>query len=262
MSAPEYLRVEVVERILRVRIDRPEKRNPLSRAVLDELRQVFAEYANDASLCAAVVTGTGDKSFAAGGDLKEFAAFRSEDDAAALFRDANEALGTIRWFPVPVVAALNGTAIGGGAELAVACDFRIAAAHATIGFVQGRLNISTGFGGGADLVQLVGPRTALSLLIGAQVLEASEAKRIGLVDEVATEGETLDACVERFLGRIRAHVPQVLRAFKAVASSGRRGLPRAAREDAERTSFVCTWTHPDHWQAAERLLDRMGRGIA
>lgn len=262
MTRPECLHVEVVDRVLHVRIDRPEKRNPLSRAVLGELRQVFDAYATDASLHAAVVTGSGDKSFAAGGDLKEFAAFRSEEEATTLYRDGNDALAAIRWFPVPVVAALNGTAVGGGAELAMACDFRVAAAHATIGFVQGRLNISTGFGGGADLVDLVGPRTALSLLVGARILDTSEAKRIGLIDVVAESTESLDACLGRFLGPMRAQAPQVLRAFKAVAASGRRGLPRVEREEIERTSFVRTWIHPDHWEAADRLLDQIGRGRA
>lgn len=262
MTQAEHLRVEVVDSVLRVRIDRPEKRNPLSRAVLGELGGIFREYATDASLRAAVVTGAGDRSFAAGGDLKEFSAFRSDEDADALFGHANDALAAIRRFPVPVVAALNGMAIGGGAELAVACDFRVAAAHATIGFVQGRLNISTGFGGGTDLVQLVGPRMALSLLIGAQVFDAADAKRIGLVDEVTGESESLDDCVERFLAPMRAQAPQVLRAFKAIASSGRQGLPRVEREHEERAAFVRTWTHPDHWAAAERVLARMARGTA
>jgi enoyl-CoA hydratase len=262
MTELEHLQVEVADGILRVRINRPEKRNPLGRAVLGELGRVFSERAADPSLRAVVLTGAGDKSFAAGGDLKEFAAFRSEEDADALFRHANDAFAAIRQFPVPVVAALNGTALGGGAELAIACDFRVAAAHASIGFVQGRLNISTGFGGGTDLVQLVGARVALSLLIGAQILDAAQAQRIGLVDAVAGESQSLDECVERFLQPMRAQVPQVLRAFKAVALGGRQGAPRAEREQQERTAFVRTWTHPDHWAAADRLLARMERGDA
>ncbi|MDA8108688.1 MAG: enoyl-CoA hydratase/isomerase family protein [Betaproteobacteria bacterium] len=242
--------------MLRVCINRPEKRNALSRAVLEELGRVFEEHGSDTSLRAAVITGAGNKSFAAGGDLKEFASLRSEADAQALFRRANEALGEVRRFAVPVVAAVNGLALGGGAELALACDFRVAAAHAGIGFVQGRLNISTGFGGGTDLFELMGTRRALRLLTEARVLDAEEACHIGLFDVAATRDEALENCLERFLEPIRALAPQVLRAFKALASDHRIGLTRAAREHREQTEFVHTWVHPDHWAAADQLLAR------
>ena len=256
MRALEHLRIDVRDSVLRVCVNRPEKRNALSRGVLEELAHVFEDYGADTSLCAAVITGAGDKSFAAGGDLKEFASLRSEADAAALFRHANEALGEVRRFAVPVIAALNGLALGGGAELALACDFRVAAAHAGIGFVQGRLNISTGFGGGTDLFQLLGTQRALRLLTEARILDAEEARKIGLFDAVAAQDEPLEHCIERFLEPLRAQVPQVLRAFKALASGHRLGLTRAERERIEQTEFVRTWVHPDHWAAADQLLAR------
>ncbi len=256
MTTTENLVITPRDGVLWVCINRPEKRNSLSRAVLGELGRVFAQHSADTSLRAAVITGAGDKSFAAGGDVKEFAALRSAADAEALFRHANEALGAVRRFPVPVVAAVNGVALGGGAELALACDFRVAAAHAAIGFVQGRLNISTGFGGGTDLVQLVGAHRALSLLIGAEILDAERARAAGLFDAVASENEPLEACVDRFLEPLRAHVPQVLRAFKALALGSRLGLSRGERERSEQSEFVQTWIHPDHWAAADRLLAR------
>ncbi len=256
MRALQFLKVEVRDSVLRVCINRPEKRNALSRAVLEELGHIFVEHCTDTSLRAAVITGSGDKSFAAGGDLKEFASLRSEADADALFRHANEALGAVRRFAVPVIAALNGLALGGGAELALACDFRVAAAHAGIGFVQGRLNISTGFGGGTDLVQLLGTQRALRILAEARILNAEEAREIGLFDAVGAQSEPLENCIERFLEPLRAQVPHVLRAFKTLASGQRLGLTRAERERREQTEFVRTWIHPDHWAAADRLLAR------
>jgi len=261
MSEYRYLRVERLDDVLRVTIDRPAQRNPLSTEVLGELRRAFTESADDRGLRAAVVTGAGEKSFAAGGDLKEFDKLRSTDDAERLWSHANEALRAVREFPLPVVAALNGVALGGGAELAVACDFRVAARHAAIGFVQGRLNICTGFGGGADLVALVGGRRALSILVGAETMPAEKAQAIGLVDDVAADGESLDACVERFLAPMRAQAPQVLRAFKAIALGDRLMHTRAQREQREREAFVATWIHPDHWQASDRFLSR-SRGSA
>lgn len=260
MNAHRNVSVERRDGVLRVTIELPEKRNPLGTPVLAEIGRAFGEASHDADLRAAVITGSGDKSFAAGGDLKEFDALRSNDDAERLWAHANESLRAVREFPLPVVAALNGLALGGGAELAVACDFRVAAPHAAIGFVQGRLNICTGFGGGADLVALVGAHAALSILVGAETLPATRARELGLVDEIANEGETLEQCVERFLQPLRAHAPQVLRAFKTIALAGRLGLPRAERERRERDAFVGTWVHPDHWRASERFLARSVKG--
>ena len=230
MSAQlEHLVVEQAEDLLRVRINRPDKRNALSRAVLSELGAAFSRHAGDTSLKAAVLTGAGAKAFAAGGDLREFAALRSEQDAAELFSDAHRALEQVRRFPVPVIAALNGLAVGGGAELALACDFRVAAAHATLGFVHGRLNISTGFGGGADLMRLLGASRGLLCALRAEVLSAADARSAGLVDEVAREGESLEQCVMRFLEPIRRQVPQVIRSYKAMALAERQGMDAEQR---------------------------------
>ncbi|MCC7483412.1 MAG: enoyl-CoA hydratase/isomerase family protein [Burkholderiales bacterium] len=230
--------------VLFVRIERPEKRNALSRALIARIGTAFAAHAADASLKAAVITGAGDRAFAAGGDLHELAAVRGEDEARALYREARAALEQVRVFPLPVVAALNGVALGGGAELALACDFRVAAAHAAIGFVQARLNICTGFGGGADLMRLLGRSGGLLAALRAEIMDARAARAAGLVDEVAAPEETLEACLERFLAPLRARAPQVIRAYKAIALS----------PEAEMEGFVRTWTHPDHWVAAASAL--------
>lgn len=254
-----HLLIERHEAVLTVRINRPEKRNALSRETLDELGRAFTEHATDTKLTAAVLTGAGDQSFAAGGDLKEFDKLRSAEEAGALFDLANQAFHAIRSFPLPVVAALNGIAVGGGAELAVACDFRLAAPHARIGFVQGRLGLSTGFGGGADLARLLGGRAALRLLLTAEILEPAPAKSLGLIDDICAPGETLEACVIRFLDPVVRQRPQVARAFKSLALAERMGLARGERERQERRCFVETWTHPDHWAAAEKLMAGMAK---
>src|SRR5439155_532931 len=128
MSAPfENIVVKRAQDVLRVRIDRAEKRNALSRSVLSELASAFSLNAGDTSLKAAVLTGAGDKAFAAGGDLREFAALRSEQDAAKLFSDEHRALEQVWRFPVPVIASLDGLAVGGGGVLALAGAFRFGA---------------------------------------------------------------------------------------------------------------------------------------
>ncbi len=240
--------------ILRVTINRPDKRNALSRAVLAGLRAAFERHAADESLRLGILSAAGDKSFAAGGDLEELAAIRTEAGAVELATEAKAALGAVRCFPVPVVAALNGMALGGGAELAVSCDFRIAAIHAGIGFVQGRLNISTAWGGGVDLMRLLGGSRALGVLCRSELLSAEEARSLGLIDAVAEPGEAFDTFVRRFTAPLARHVPQVMRAFKAQALAERLGLPRVEREEIETRLFSLTWVHEDHWAAADRLL--------
>jgi len=259
MTDYRFLCVERHGDVLHVTIDRPRQRNALSTRVLAELRRAFTDAAADPALRAAVLTGAGDQSFAAGGDLKEFDELRSAADAQALWTEASETLRAVREFPVPVIAALNGVALGGGAELAVACDFRVAAPHAGIGFVQGRMNICTGFGGGIDLVALVGGHRALSILIDAETIAAGRALGIGLIDVVAPAGEPLGQCVERFLRPLLAQAPQVLRAFKTIALSDRLALSRHERERREREAMIATWVHPDHWRASERFVSRGDR---
>lgn len=240
--------------VLRVTINRPDKRNALSRAVLAGLRAAFERHAADDSLRLAVLSAAGDKSFAAGGDLDELAAVRTAAGAVEVATEAKAALNAVRCFPVPVVAALNGVALGGGSELAVACDFRIAAIHAGIGFVQGRLNISTAWGGGVDLMRLLGASRALAVLCRSEVLSAEEARRLGLIDAVAEPGEAFDSFVARFTAPLARQVPQVMRAFKAQALAERLGLPRVEREEIETRLFSLSWVHEDHWAAVNRLL--------
>ncbi len=259
-AAYEYFGVNrTQEAVLTVRLDRAEKRNALSRPVPTELGRVSEAYADDSTLKVAVLTAAGEKAFAAGGGLKDFDSVRSEADAEALFRLANEALGAIRRFPVPTVAALNGIAVGGGAELALACDFRVATPHVAIGFVHARLNITSGFGGGTDLMRLLGAGPALRHMLRAEALPATEARRLGLVDELAGSGESLDECVARFIKPIMGLPTHVVRALKAQAAAARSGAAAEQQERVERQGFARTWAHPDHWGAVARVFSSPGR---
>jgi len=247
--------------VLHVTINRPDKRNALNRATLDALGETFADAAHAAELHAVVLSAAGDRSFAAGGDLREFDALRSDADAGALFDHAAAALDAIRAMPVPVIAALNGTALGGGAELAIACDYRVAAAHACIGFVQATLAITTGFSGAADLFALLGPARAMRVLAEARVLEASEALTLGLLDDVCAQDQPLDECVAQFVKPFVGRPPHVIRAMKQIAAAHRSALSQATRA-AERAAFVATWTAPAHWEQAQKFLDRQRTSAA
>ena len=247
--------VSAGEGLLRVTLNRPEKRNPLSRAVLARLRGVFEAHRDD-EFGLALLTGAGERSFAAGGDLRDLEQLRTPAQARELYDLGNGALQAIREFPVPVVAALNGLALGGGAELAAACDLRIAAAHARIGFVHGTLNISPAWGGGSDLVAILGPARGLELLCSARVLSAAEAQTLGLAEAVAAEGEPFADFVARFLAPLRKQRPQVMRAFKWQAAARKLGMARGETGARDRELFALAWCHADHWQAAANILKK------
>lgn len=236
--------------VLKVTIDRPEKRNALSRAVLAELHLAFGEHAKDETIKAAVLTGSGDKCFAAGGDLRELEAVRDPEDAKAFSIEAKAALQAVRDFPAPVIARLGGDALGGGAELALACDLRAMASHARMGFLQAKLAVTTGWGGGYDLVRRVGSSTALRLLGGAMVLSAKDAATLGLADAVDDDA---DAAVETLLAPMLKQSVHVLRGFKSIARAHDAQL-RSAVDAAETEAFVTAWVHPDHWVASAKAL--------
>ncbi len=250
----ELIRATADDGVLRVTINRPEKRNALSREVLAGLRSTFESWAADETLKVAVLRGAGDKSFAAGGDLKELAEVRSRDAAEAMADNAKAALDAVRHFPVPVVAAVNGDALGGGAELALACDFRVLATRARIGFVQGRLNITTAWGGGIDLLQKLGSVKGLGLLASSRLVGGQAAVDLGLAEAVAAPDQDIDAAVDGFLEPLCRQAPQVMRAFKALALAVAAGRPRDELECIETRNFSRTWVHDDHWAAAEKLL--------
>ncbi len=247
------LLVEQHDHCLRITINRPEQRNALSLALLDELAGVLAQQAGQPDLKCVVLTGAGERCFAAGGDLKELDTIRSTADTLAMSRRVRSALDQVRQFPVPVIAALNGLALGGGAELAMACDLRIAAPHAELGFLQAQLNVTTAWGGGIDLLAILGPARSLALLLEARRIPAVEALELGLVQKIRADNESLAACVARFIAPLLQRPVQVLQAYKTLALGARLALHERLAA-TEESGFVACWTHADHWSAAATAL--------
>lgn len=254
MNSENHLLFEVRDKVLYITLNRPEKHNALSLALLSDLKTLFEKYINDKTLISAVITGSGSKTFAAGGDLRELSALKSKTQAKEMSLSAKATLNSIRNFSVPVIAALNGNTFGGAAELAVACDFRISSSHAKIGFVQGRLALSTAWGGGPDLLQLVGRSRGLHLMLTGKMISSNEALSIGLIDKVVSNGDSLEKSIEEFLLPLRSQAPQVVRVFKALSNSYRSGDSRKSMQDIETRMFVDTWVHDDHWKASEKVL--------
>ncbi|BBX69216.1 enoyl-CoA hydratase/isomerase family protein [Mycolicibacterium psychrotolerans] len=224
-----------------ITIDRPHARNAISLDTMDQLDEALDGASGSAGL---VLTGAGDRAFVSGGDLKELSALRTEEQAAAMAVRMRSICDRIASFPAPVVAALNGHALGGGAEFAVAADIRIAADDVTIGFNQVALAIMPAWGGAERLVGLVGYSRALLLAGTGRILGAAEAERIGLIDQVIPRASFDEQW--RLAARSLATVPagQVKRVM--------RGVPTAEAVSA----FARLWVSDDHWAAADRVMNK------
>lgn len=242
--------------VLRITVDRPARHNPLSRPVLARLRVVLAEHAGDTTLRCALITGAGNRYFAAGGDVHELDAVRTPQQAREMSDEGRAALDAVRDFPVPVLAVLNGDALGGGAELALACDFRLMREGAHIGFVHGRLAITSAWGGGPDLASLIGPARALRMTARCEMVPAATALAWGLAEVCAADEAALDAAVQDFIAPLLRQSRHALHACTLQSRAMRRGLAQAERREIEQRHFVEAWVHADHWAAVARFLQR------
>lgn len=254
-SASNEVHRAVIDGLLSVTIDRAEKRNALSLNVLEDLRRIFTDAASDPTVRVALITGAGAKAFSAGGDLGELMNHRKPDDAEALARHGKRALDAVRFFPVPVIARLNGVALGGGAELALACDLRFAAPHAGLGFVHGRLRISAPWGGGADLLRLVGPSKALRLMATAAIVDSNEAQALGIFDLVCPSEDAFETWFDQQVAVFLRQPRSLLRAYKSMVNAPRFPDAREA-ERLQREQFCELWCHDDHWNAVAELRGR------
>lgn len=208
-----------------VTINRPEKLNPLSRLVLEELLDCFAAIQKDDSVRAVILTGSGEKAFVAGGDVNELAGYNAlEGKAGSSF--GQQVFDLIENLGKPVIAAINGYALGGGCELAMACTLRIAAESARLGLPEVKLGLIPGFGGSQRLPRLVGKGRALELMLTGEPVTAAEAYRIGLVNQVVPAAE-LRAAAEKVAHKILANAPL---AVKSALEAVHHGMELAAAE--------------------------------
>jgi len=186
----ENLIIEISDRIQTVTINRPEKLNALNLATLAELRQVFTEAAASSEVDVLVLTGAGDKAFVAGADISELARLDVLGGRQYAL-DGQAVLDAIEKCPKPVIAAVNGYALGGGCEIALACHIRIASENAVFGQPEVKLGLIPGFGGTQRLGRLVGKGRAAEIIFTGANVKADEAFRIGLVNKVCPAGESV-----------------------------------------------------------------------
>jgi len=177
--------------ILTITINRPDKLNALNKDVFTDLNDAVTEIETNSEIKSAIITGTGTKAFVAGADISEFGGFNKEQ-AMALAKRGQDIFARIENCSKPIVAAVNGFALGGGCELAMACHFRIASDNAKFGQPEVNLGLIPGYGGTQRLVQLIGKGRAIELLVSANMIDAATALQYGLVNYVTTPEELLN----------------------------------------------------------------------
>lgn len=248
------LRIERQDATVIWTVDRAETKNALDHATMAELTDAVQEARSDTSIRAAVLTGAGHM-FVSGGDLRELRDRSTPQDAERLTDAGHQLCRAIVELPIPVIAALSGPAIGGGAELALACDMRVADLRARISFKQARMGVTTAWGTVPRLLSLVGAGAAARLLYAGHEIGAADAKLLGLVDEVTENGlartTALAWAADVAQGSPRA-VAQLKRLVHEAIAHGGGPEHRAL----ERQLFVDTWSGADHVEAVEAYFER------
>jgi len=235
----EHLRLAIKGNIATVTLDRPKVLNALNRALFNELEAVFLMLSGDAEIRAVILTGAGEKAFAAGADISELAAINAADGERLSAR-GQAVFDLIENCGKPVLAAINGFALGGGCELAMACTLRIASETARLGQPEVKLGLIPGYGGSQRLPRLVGKGAALRLLLTGDIVSAAEALRIGLVDEVLPPADLLPRA-EALAATIAANAPLAIRSCIETVNSGYDlPLPAALELEAARFGLACS----------------------
>ena len=235
----QNLLVESRDQVTFVTINRPDKLNALNDRTVEELDAAFAAIADDPATRGVILTGAGEKAFVAGADIAELAT-QSPVDGRERSRRGQRTLDRIERLGKPVVAAVNGFALGGGCELAMACHVRIASENAKMGTPEVKLGIMCGYAGTQRLPRLVGKGRALEMLLTGEMVDAAEALRIGLVNRVVPRDKLL-AEAEGLLRKMMANGPVSLRfTLDAVHDGLEMGFDEAQRQEATLFGLICT----------------------
>lgn len=237
-----------------ITLNRPDHRNALDLATMHGLATAVADLEHDSQLRAVIITGAGSESFCSGLDLYEFSVRTSAEDARSMQSFMTNTLMRLERLPVPIIAAINGYALGGGSELAVACDLRIADEHTRLGFVHAKNALTTGWGASQRLLRLVGYARALDILLTSRILRAPELLAIGLANRVAEAGSSLEQAIH-YAQYITQTAPRAVRGMKSLLRTGLNESFETV-QDLESELFPPLWEAPEHVQSVEAYLKR------
>lgn len=222
----ENILIEKQDAIAIVTINRPTKLNALNKATIQELHDGFKSLNEDKSVKAIIVTGSGEKAFVAGADISEFANFSVEEGEKLAAEGQRLLFDFVQNLSTPVIAAVNGFALGGGLELAMSCHFRVASDNAKMGLPEVTLGVIPGYGGTQRLAQLVGKGRAMEMIMTAGMIDAETAKNYGLVNHVVAQEELLDftkAIVTKITKNSSVAIAKAIEAINANFEDGTNG---------------------------------------
>jgi enoyl-CoA hydratase len=252
---PRTIETRVDGRVATVTLNRPEVRNAISAEMVEEIHAALGDLEKRDDVHALVFTGAGGKAFASGADIAEL----RERRAADARRSVNGTLfSRVEAFPRPTVAAIVGFALGGGCELALACDFRVAGTSSRFGQPEVTLGIMAGAGGVRRLPALVGIAQARRLLYSGEVIDAAEALRIGLVDRVVEDARVPEA-VAALLAPVLAAAPEAVRLTKASLLARSHGAPEGHLALLDREAQASLFEHPDKFARMDAFLAKRKR---
>ncbi|RSK26926.1 enoyl-CoA hydratase/isomerase family protein [Bacillus sp. HMF5848] len=236
-------------------INRREKRNAINYEVMEALEATIKDAETNDQIKAVVLTGTGEEAFCSGGDLSIFHNLITESQAYDMLLRMGRILYKLLLLPKPTIALLNGTALGGGCELATACDYRFATSTSKIGFIQGRLAITTGWGAATMLMEKLPYEKALYLLTSSKVLSSIEAQQLGFVEQVMDK-EYIEDELQKFLKPLVEQHANVIQAYKQVVTRKWEQIKLWDRMEEEIRMCAKLWEAPAHHEAVQLFLNK------
>jgi enoyl-CoA hydratase len=251
MENYKNIKVEVGENIMTLTINRPDKMNALNFDTLGEIESAIKRVYSEKEIRGVVITGSGEKAFVAGADISEIAGVKEGDEAYNFSKNGQRIFSFIENSPKPIIAAVNGFALGGGCELALACHIRLASENAKFGLPEVTLGIIPGYGGTQRMVGLVGKGKALEIMLTGGMITAVEAHEIGLVNEVLPAAELIikaKALLNKIFRNAPMAVAKVIEAANAV-------LPESGYE-AEAKAFAECCKSEDFKEGTTAFLEK------
>jgi enoyl-CoA hydratase/carnithine racemase len=247
--------VQMKQNIAIITLNRPEVRNAINLEMVDGLNKVLDQMEHDPEVKVIIFTGSGEHAFISGGDLKQFHAAKTKEEALPMLVKVGDLLTRIQKLKKPTIAMINGTAVGGGCEFAASCDFRFASDHAKLGFVQISLHITTGWGGASRLIRKIGRTNALRLLLTGEVMGAEQAMACGFVDKVFPR-EILLEQTYAFAEKIANQPLEGIMAYMMMAHDYDEGLGLESSIEKEIDRCSDLWGSSAHAEIVQTFLHR------
>lgn len=249
----QTLLTELQDGIMTITINRPDKLNALNKDVINELSQAIDEVMNNNDVKTALITGAGEKAFVAGADISEFTGLDAAGGKALAQKGQDGVFNKIENCPKPIVAAVNGFALGGGCELAMSCHFRVAAENAKFGQPEVNLGLIPGYGGTQRMTQLIGKGKTMELMMTGDMVGAEEARALGLVNHVFTQAELLPKTRE-ILQKIQSKAPIAIAKVISCVNDAAKADPAGFANEVER--FGACFATEDMREGTSAFLEK------